>query len=69
MFERYFRVPGDTTPGGSGLGLAIVRGIVTAHGGTVHCDSRPGEKTIFRMALPAWTSQAGNRPGEREVKR
>ncbi len=42
VFERYFRVPGDTSQGGSGLGLAIVREIVTAHGGTVECESRPG---------------------------
>ena len=42
IFEKYFRVPGDTAPGGSGLGLAIVREIVTAHGGTVECESQPG---------------------------
>ena len=36
LFEKYFRVPGDTAPGGSGLGLAIVREIATAHGGTVN---------------------------------
>ncbi len=69
VFERYFRVPGDTAPGGSGLGLAIVREIVTAHGGTVECDSRPGERTIFRLSLPPWIPPAGNRPSDREAKR
>jgi signal transduction histidine kinase len=54
VFERYFRVPGDTIEGGSGLGLAIVREIVTAHGGSVHCESQPGEKTVFRITLPVW---------------
>ena len=44
IFEKYFRVPGDTTQGGSGLGLAIVREIVTAHGGTVRCESRPARR-------------------------
>ena len=58
VFERYFRVPGDAAQGGSGLGLAIVREIVTAHGGTVECESRPGEKTVFRMSLPVWTARA-----------
>jgi signal transduction histidine kinase len=52
IFQRHFRVPGDAAPGGSGLGLAIVREIVTAHGGTVECESRPGEETVFRMSLP-----------------
>ena len=52
IFQRHFRVPGDTAPGGSGLGLAIVREIVMAHGGTVECESSPGEQTVFRMSLP-----------------
>jgi signal transduction histidine kinase len=52
VFQRHFRVPGDTTPGGSGLGLAIVREIVTAHGGAVECQSTPGVNTTFRMSLP-----------------
>jgi signal transduction histidine kinase len=52
IFERHFRVPGDTTQGGSGLGLAIVREIVNAHGGTVTCESEPGKCTVFRMLLP-----------------
>jgi signal transduction histidine kinase len=54
VFERYFRVPGDAVEKGSGLGLAIVREIVSAHGGTVQCESQPGEKTVFRMTLPVW---------------
>jgi two-component system, NtrC family, sensor histidine kinase KinB len=52
VFERYFRVPGDVSQGGSGLGLTIVREIITAHGGTVECESRPGERTVFRIGLP-----------------
>jgi two-component system, NtrC family, sensor histidine kinase KinB len=52
VFQRHFRVPGDAAPGGSGLGLAIVREIVTAHGGTVDCESHPGKLTTFRMSLP-----------------
>ncbi len=61
VFERYFRVPGDTSPGGSGLGLAIVREIVAAHGGTVECESRPGEKTVFRMSLPVWSATSAEK--------
>jgi two-component system, NtrC family, sensor histidine kinase KinB len=52
VFDKYFRIPGSSVPGGSGLGLAIVREIVTAHGGTVQCESEPGMKTVFRIILP-----------------
>jgi signal transduction histidine kinase len=54
VFERFFRVPGRTRGTGTGLGLAIVREIVTAHGGTAACESRPGEGTVFRLMLPVW---------------
>ncbi|MGA2031413.1 MAG: ATP-binding protein [Thermoguttaceae bacterium] len=52
VFEKYFRVPGETATGGSGLGLAIVREIATAHGGSAACESEPGTKTVFRISLP-----------------
>jgi two-component system, NtrC family, sensor histidine kinase KinB len=58
VFEKYFRVPGDTAPGGSGLGLAIVREIITAHSGEVQCASCPGKKTVFRIVLPASAARA-----------
>ncbi len=54
VFERFFRVPGQTQAGGTGLGLAIVREVAQAHGGTVVCDSTPGTGTRFIMTLPAW---------------
>ncbi len=52
VFEKFFRVPGQSRGGGTGLGLAIVREIVTAQGGAVSCESRPGEGTTFRLTLP-----------------
>jgi signal transduction histidine kinase len=57
IFEKYFRVPGDATQGGSGLGLAIVREIVAAHGGTVVCQSRVGQETVFSLTLPIWVGE------------
>ena len=48
-----FRVPGRSRPGGTGLGLAIVREVVTAHGGTVACEERPGGGSLFRVRVPA----------------
>ena len=37
--------------GSTGLGLSIVHAVVTAHGGTVGVDSRPG-RTEFTVRLP-----------------
>ncbi|HEX4000114.1 MAG TPA: ATP-binding protein [Pirellulales bacterium] len=58
LFERFFQVPGRSGGRGTGLGLAIVREIVTAHGGTIACESQPGAGTRFTIALPASTGQA-----------
>ena len=57
VFERFFRVPGDSHDSGTGLGLAIVREIVTAHGGSVHCDSKVGQGTCVTMWLPTQPSE------------
>ncbi|HYV35609.1 MAG TPA: ATP-binding protein [Gemmataceae bacterium] len=54
VFERFFRVPGQTQDGGTGLGLAIVREIAQAHGGAVTCESRLGQGTRFTLTLPIW---------------
>ncbi|MBS0266282.1 MAG: HAMP domain-containing protein [Planctomycetes bacterium] len=53
IFEKFFRVPGQSRETGTGLGLAIVHEIVTAHGGTVTCKSEPGRGTTFTLKLPA----------------
>ena len=56
LFERFVR--GDTArthqagqAASTGLGLAIVNAVTTAHGGTVHLDSKPGT-TRFTITLP-----------------
>jgi signal transduction histidine kinase len=54
VFERFFRVPGQSQEGGTGLGLAIVREVVAAHGGAVTCASPPGGGTRFTLTLPLW---------------
>ncbi|OBK20805.1 two-component sensor histidine kinase [Mycobacterium asiaticum] len=54
VFERFVRLDSDRSRsgGGAGLGLAIVAEVVTAHGGTVSIDDRPGGGTQVRVVLP-----------------
>jgi anti-sigma regulatory factor (Ser/Thr protein kinase) len=58
IFERFFRgvAPGHHT--GLGVGLWIVKKLVDAHGGTVACESSPGEGSTFRVTLPRDVSRA-----------
>ena len=56
VFDKFFRIPGQSRGQGTGLGLAIVREIVTAHGGAIACESEPGTGTTFRMSLPVWAA-------------
>lgn len=56
VFEKFFRVPGQSRGSGTGLGLAIVHEIVIAHGGTISCESLQGTGTIFRLRLPVAAS-------------
>ncbi len=37
---------------GAGFGLAITRGFVTAHGGRLAVESRPGSETTFTLCVP-----------------
>lgn len=38
---------------GTGLGLGICRHLVSAHGGTFHLESSPGQGTTIRLTFPA----------------
>lgn len=52
LFERFYRVPGQSPATGVGLGLSIVREIVAGHGGTIAATSPPGEGANFEIRLP-----------------
>jgi two-component system, NtrC family, sensor kinase len=50
LFQPFF----TTKPAGegTGLGLAVVHGIITAHGGRIRVESKPGEGSTFTVRLP-----------------
>lgn len=55
VFRKFYRAdgtPGGSGAGGAGLGLTICRGIVTAHGGRIWAEPRPGGGSAFRFTLP-----------------
>jgi NtrC-family two-component system sensor histidine kinase KinB len=52
LFDRFYRVPGQSKPG-AGIGLAIAREIVVAHGGNIGCSSTEGGATEFHFVAPA----------------
>jgi DNA-binding response OmpR family regulator/signal transduction histidine kinase len=53
IFDRFYRVQQEGTPGGSGLGLAVARTTIEAHGGKIWADS-PGRDlgTTIYFTLP-----------------
>jgi signal transduction histidine kinase len=62
LFERFFRADRSRTraSGGSGLGLAIGKEIVTAHGGSIRVDSRPGAGTTVTALFPLARDEVNN---------
>lgn len=55
IFERFFRAHPDVAEG-TGLGMSIVREVIQQMESTLKFDSKPGQGTTFRFALP----QPGN---------
>jgi putative PEP-CTERM system histidine kinase len=51
--NRLFQPFASTKPGGFGIGAFEARSLVTAMGGRISVDSRPGRGTTFTILLPA----------------
>jgi NtrC-family two-component system sensor histidine kinase KinB len=58
LFDRFYRVPGQSKPG-AGIGLAIAREIVVAHGGSISCLAAEGGGTEFYFLIPTANALAG----------
>lgn len=52
IFERFFRGERSRSASGSGLGLSLAKVFITAHGGTIAVESKPGQGCRFVIALP-----------------
>ncbi len=52
IFDKFYRAPAVSAASGVGLGLTICRGIVTAHGGRIWAENRPGGGAVFHFTLP-----------------
>ncbi|MEZ0395460.1 MAG: HAMP domain-containing sensor histidine kinase [Anaerolineales bacterium] len=62
VFERFYRVPGQSGQRGAGLGLFICRQIVQAHHGQITVETVPGKGTTFRIELPVRQEGKGKQP-------
>ncbi|HEY5228316.1 MAG TPA: ATP-binding protein, partial [Opitutaceae bacterium] len=60
LFDRFYRVPGQSKPG-AGIGLAIAREIVVAHGGSISCAAAEGGGTEFHFLIPTSSTDGAAR--------
>jgi len=67
VFDMFYRVnQADSQPAGTGLGLAICRGIIEAHGGTIHAEPGlhgAGTCIIIHLPLPPEMDLADSHKG------
>jgi PAS domain S-box-containing protein len=52
---------------GTGLGLSVTFGIVNEHGGTLSCDSEPGQGTRFRLVIPLVSEPVATARGQAQA--
>jgi signal transduction histidine kinase len=52
LFERYYRVKGDSSISGFGIGLYLSSEIIQRHGSRIWVDSEIGKGSTFYFSLP-----------------
>ena len=63
--NRLFEPFNSTKPGGFGIGAFEARSLITAMGGRLNVDSRPGRGTSFTILLPA--AEAASEPARKSA--
>lgn len=53
LFKKFSQLDSSAKRSGSGLGLMICKQIIEAHGGTIACESEPGQGTCFWFEIPS----------------
>jgi signal transduction histidine kinase len=52
IFDRFYQADESRCEGGAGLGLSIAQWIVQGHNGRILVESKPGQGSVFQVALP-----------------
>ncbi len=52
VFDKFYRLHSPRQVSGTGLGLAICKGIIEAHGGTIHAVNSPDGGVVIKISLP-----------------
>jgi hypothetical protein len=65
IYDPFFTTKGEGR--GTGLGLSVTFGIVNEHGGTLSCESEPGQGTRFRLALPLASEAVATASGQAQA--
>ncbi|MEX0302957.1 MAG: ATP-binding protein [Leisingera sp.] len=68
IFEDFITLDASYGRGseGTGLGLSITKRLVQAMGGTINCESEPGEGSLFSISLPLPAAKAPLRQSEQD---
>ncbi len=61
VFDKFFRIPGQTNPHGEGLGLTIAKEIMAAHDGEISFESTENKGTTFKFSLKQYECYSKNR--------